>query len=68
MTMDSTKLTIGSVVSGTRRPCGYDAPFVNRVGIQNWRMASTTAGISRQASRAKKGAFSITSSAWAIRR
>ena len=38
-----------------RRPAGSYAPRPNRFGIQNWRMASTTVGMSRHASRSKDG-------------
>src|SRR5271167_3754131 len=38
-----------------RRPAGSYAPRPNRLGIQNWRMASTTVGMSRHASRPKDG-------------
>ena len=38
-----------------RRPAGSYAPRPNRFGIQNWRMASTTVGMSRHASRPKDG-------------
>src|SRR5208337_1604113 len=38
-----------------RRPAGSYAPRPNRFGIQNWRMASTTVGMSRHVSRSKDG-------------
>src|SRR5277367_5329344 len=38
-----------------RRSAGSYVPRPNRLGIQNWRMAATTVGMSRHASRPKDG-------------